>query len=217
MLWQYPLGPRYLSTFCNNSVLIGDSSSGSDRGITHFFTAQDIQPREWEKKNKDQTNNKGFGQLKWEKGGSVILPSLCIRRLTLTCILREISTKPRGILTHFDWSSLTATGPYLMPIGLFCSSLSTALLPHLSPTPSLSFFFPTPLWLAFPCPLPVASRSRAQAFVWFRAKTNNMIVFFVHPLHSVRVFNISNFSLKISKQLLFFFPFYFSWFFFSSC
>ena len=31
------------------------SSSGSDRGIAHFFTAQEIQSREWEEK--EQTNN----------------------------------------------------------------------------------------------------------------------------------------------------------------
>ena len=65
---QYPRGPPYLSTSCNNSVLAGDSSSGSYTGITHFFTAQVIQHREWEKKNKEQTNNKGLGQLKVQEG-----------------------------------------------------------------------------------------------------------------------------------------------------
>ena len=37
-------------------------------GVSHFFTAQEIQPKEWEKKNKEQTNNKGFGQLKVQEG-----------------------------------------------------------------------------------------------------------------------------------------------------
>ena len=84
-------------------------------GVSHIsLWPQEIQPREREKKNKEQTNNVGLGQLK------------CIRRLTPTCILREISTKPRGMLTHLDWSSLGAPGPYLMPTGLFCCSLSTA-------------------------------------------------------------------------------------------
>ena len=59
-----PSATVYLLTSCNNSVSAGDSSSCSDRGITHFFTAQEIQPREWEKKNKEQMNNKGLGQLK---------------------------------------------------------------------------------------------------------------------------------------------------------
>ena len=112
------------------------------------------------------------------------LHSLCICRLTLTCILREISTKPRGMLTDLYWSSLTAPGLYLMPTGLLCCLVSTALLHQSSPTAFSGFLFPT-LWMTFPCLLPVASRSRAHAFVWFRAKTNKKIVCLVHSLHSV--------------------------------
>ena len=154
-------------------------------GVSHIsLWPQEIQPREWEKKNKEQTNNKGFGQLKCKKGGFVTLDSLCTCRLTLTCILREIFTKPRGMLTHLDRSFLTASGPYLMPTGLFCCPLSTAPIRHPSPSASLSSFFQL-LSLAFPCPLPVASRSRAQAFVWFRAKTNKEIVCLAHPFHSI--------------------------------
>ena len=100
------------------------------------------------------------------------------------CILREISTKPRGMLTHIDWSSLTAPGPYLMPTGLFCCPLSTRPLRHPSPTAFSEFLFPIPS-LAFPGPLPVASRSRTQSFVWFRAKTNKKIVCLAHLFHSV--------------------------------
>ena len=49
-VWQYPLGPSNTST---SSKPFGRwSSSGSDWGIAHFFTAQEIQSREWEKKNK---------------------------------------------------------------------------------------------------------------------------------------------------------------------
>ena len=80
---------------------------------------------------------------KCKKGSSVTLHSLCIYRLTLTCILREISTKPQGMLTHFDWSSLTAPGLYLMPTGLFCCPLSTAPLRHPSPTAFSGFLFPS--------------------------------------------------------------------------
>ena len=57
--------------------------------------------------------------------------------------------------------------------------------------PSLSSFFQL-FWLAFPYPLPVASRSRAQAFVWFCAKTNKKIVCLAHPLHCVTVCISSN-------------------------
>ena len=44
----------------NNFNLACESSSVSDRGIAHFFTAQEILSREWEKKNKEQMNNKAW-------------------------------------------------------------------------------------------------------------------------------------------------------------
>ena len=111
-------------------------------GVSHIsLWLKEIQPREWEKKNKEQTNNKGLGQLKCKKGGSVTLHFLCICRLMLMCILCEISTKPWGMLTHLDWSSLTTPGLYLMLTGLFCCPVLTALLHHPSPTASLSSFF----------------------------------------------------------------------------
>ena len=81
----------------------------------------------------------------------------------LTCILREISTKPRGMLTHLDWSSITAPGLYLMP---------TALLRYPSPTAFSGFLFPTPS-LAFPCPLPVASKISLFRFVPKQAKRSS--------------------------------------------
>ena len=105
------------------------------------------------------------------------LHSLYICRLTLACISSEISTKLLGMPTHPDWPSLTAS---------FSWPLSTALLRHPSPTAFSEFLFPT-LWLVFPCPLPVVRRSRAQAFVWFCAKTNKKIVCLAHPLHSVAI------------------------------
>ena len=98
--------------------------------------------------------------------------------------------KPRGMLSHLDWSSLTAPEPYLMPTGLFCCPLSSACPQrHPSPTAFSCFLFPT-LWLAFPCLLPVASRPQAQAFVWFHAKTNKKIVCLAHPLHSVTIIRV---------------------------
>ena len=45
----------------------GESSSSSDRRIAHFFMATEIQSREWEEKNKEQTNNMGLGKLKCKK------------------------------------------------------------------------------------------------------------------------------------------------------
>ena len=68
-VWQHPFAPpRIHQLLGNHSVLAGDSSSGSDRGTTYFFKAQEIQPREQEKKNKEQMNNKGLGQLQVQEG-----------------------------------------------------------------------------------------------------------------------------------------------------
>ena len=116
-------------------------------------------------------------------------PAQC--RLTLICILREISTKPWGMLTHLDWSSLTAPGPYLMPTGLFCCPVSTGHCPSASPFANSSLWVPlSNPWLAFPCLLPVTLRSRVNAFVWFRAKTDKGIICLADhpPITSIPVF-----------------------------
>ena len=128
---------------------------------------QEIKPREQEKKNKEQTNNVGLGQLKCKKGGSVTLRSHCLCRLMLKCILCEISTKPRGMLTHLDWSSLTAP---------FCWPLSTVPLRLPLPTAFSWFLLPTSLWPVFPCPLPITSRSRVQAFGFTPKQTKRFLL-----------------------------------------
>ena len=75
-------------------------------GISHIsWWPQEIQPREWEEKNKEQTNNMGLGKLKRKKGGPMTLRSLCICRLTLASISSEISKKLLGMLIYLDWSS----------------------------------------------------------------------------------------------------------------
>ena len=115
---------------------------------------------------------------------------MCICRLTLAWISSENST------THEEcWLILTALpsltlGPYLMLTAHFCCPVSTGHSRHPSPTAFSEFLCPTPL--AFPYPLPVTSRSRAQDFVWFRAKTDKGIVCLVDHQH--RVTNIQIFS-----------------------
>ena len=111
-----------------------------------------------------------MGQHKVQEEHVVTLHSLCICRLTLACISSEISTKLLGMPTH----------PSLLPSTDRCR-LRTATLRLPSLTAFSESLFPTPHWPAFPCPLPVASRSWAQALVWFRAKTNNKIVCLVPP------------------------------------
>ena len=186
-MWQYPLDPSRYINFFETILSWPVIHLVVPIGVLHIsLWPQEIQPREREGWFRDTA-------------------FLCIRRLTLTCIFREISTKPRGMLTHLDWSSLTTSGPYLMPTGLFCCPLSTPDCLSVSPfaNSNCGFLFPTPL--TFPCPLPVASRSRAQAFVWFRAKTNKKIVCLAHHLHSVtgwlRFFLISNSFNFLSKYL----------------
>ena len=141
-----PPRPPYLSTSCNNSVLAGDSSSGSDWGITHFIMAIRNTTEEWETKNK--RTMWAWDNSKCKKGGSVTLNSLCICRLTLACISDEISTKLIGMPTHPDWPSLTAS--FCWPSVDCHSALPFANCLLRVPFPNH--------WLAFPCPLPVSSK-----------------------------------------------------------
>ena len=108
---------------------------------------------------------------------------MCICRLTLAWISRENST------THAEcWLILTALpsltlGPYLMPTGLSAVRCRLAARVTLRQLPSVSPFVQFLSGLSFL--LPVASISRAQAFVWFRAKTDKGIVCLADHLHSV--------------------------------
>ena len=100
--------PRIHQLLQNHFNLGRWSSSGSDRGIAHFLTAQEIQSRKWEERTR---TNKGLGWLKCKKGDSVTLCiPLCMCSLTLAWVSSEISTKLLGMPTHLDRSSLTAAG-----------------------------------------------------------------------------------------------------------
>ena len=101
---------------------------------------QKMQSREWEKKNKEQTNNMASVSSKCKKRSYVILHSLCICRLTLAWISSEISTKLLGMPTHLDWSSLTAAGLYLMRL---VSLLSGVDCPSASPFANSSLWVPS--------------------------------------------------------------------------
>ena len=121
------------------------------------------------------------------------LHSLCICRIPLAWISNEISTKLRGMPTHLDWSSLTAARLYLMRLvsqmsGVDCLLPFCVSIQQLSPAGS--FFQLAVLSLSDLPFLPhfrSRPKSRVQAFVWFRVKTNKKIVCLVHPLHSVTI------------------------------
>ena len=106
----------------------------------------------------------------------VTLHFLCICRLLLMCSSFVKFPQATGnadsswlVFPHCSWTLSHADRSLLLRYRLsLCISLRELLL-----------------WSVFPCPLPVSSRSRAQAFVLFRAKTNKKIVCLAHPLHSV--------------------------------
>ena len=77
---------------------------------------------------------------------------MCIYRLTLAWISSEKFYNPWGVLTHLDWSSLTAAGPCLMPPGLF--AVWSRLATHVTLRQLLSVGPFVQLLLAFPCLLP---------------------------------------------------------------
>ena len=91
-----------LKQFCLGRWLIKWSA-----GVFHIsLRPQEIQPREWEKKNKRTIW--AWVSSKCKKCSSVTLHSLCICRLTMACIFREISTRLQEMPTHLNWSSLIA-------------------------------------------------------------------------------------------------------------
>ena len=167
------------------------SAKGNAISLVQFWP-QEIQSREWEKKNKRTIwawVNSSARRLSWDT-----LHSLCFCRLSLMrsfFFLRNFH-KPRGMLTHHDWSSLTAPGPYLMPTGLSCCPLSPPDCFTLRQLPSLSSFLQlvvSSLGSAFPTPLPVSSK--ISSLVWFRTKTVKGVVYLAHPLHSVTLMHFA--------------------------
>ena len=103
-----PRSPEYVNLFETISLLGRWSTSGSDRGIAHFFIATRNAIKGVGEKNKEQTNNMlGLIQAQEEELCNIAFP-MCICRLTLAWISSEISTKLLGIPNHLDWSSLTA-------------------------------------------------------------------------------------------------------------
>ena len=164
-----PRPPHYINFF-TISLLGRWSSSGSDRGIAHFFQATEIQSRELEEGTK---NKRGLGltQVQEEELCNT-LHSLYICRLTLAWISSEISS-------NYEECCLILTG--LLP-SLLLDSISCRLVSSLSgvdcPTATLCLSSPT-AFSEFLCPTPDSCslthfqshrRSRAQAFVRLFAK-----------------------------------------------
>ena len=164
-----PHCPPPIRQLLQTILLLGRrSTSGSDRGIAHFFMAT----RNTIKRVGGKRTNEQYAWVnsKCMKRSYVKLCiPLCICRLTLAWISSKISTKLQGMPTHPYRSSLTALD-HISSKWSLRYPVSTGHSGHPSPTAFSQYLRPTPL--AFPYPLPVMSRSRAQAFIWFRAKTD---------------------------------------------
>ena len=156
LLWQYPFAAPVLINFFETILSWPVNHLVVSAGVSHIsLWSQEIQPREWEKKNKRTIW--AWVNSKCKKGGSVTLHSLCICRLSLTCSFREISTRLIGMPTHLWPSSSLLTVvdsglrthlfclPHCPWTGLFSCPLSTAPLRHPSPTAYSGFLFPTAL------------------------------------------------------------------------
>ena len=156
-------------------------------GVSHIsLWPQEIQSREWEKRTKNKRTIWAWVNSSARRLSCDTLHSICICRQTLAWISSEISTKLLGMPIHLDLSSVTAGGLYLMPIGLFYCPVSTANYPSSSPVANCFPWVPSSnFWLVFP--LPIMSKSRAQAFFWFSAKTDKGIVCLADLPHSVTV------------------------------
>ena len=115
-------------------------------GLSHIsLRPQEIQSREWEKKNKEQRRT-------WVNSSDTVTLCilLCMCRLTLAWISSEISTKLQGMPTHLDRSSLTVARLYLMPTGLFSVRCQLATRVNFRQPPSLSSFVQLPNWRSLP-------------------------------------------------------------------
>ena len=88
--------------------------------------------------------------------------------------------------THLDRSFLTPLDFISCQFVSLLSGVDWSLASPFANCPPLGSF--VQLLLAFRYPLPVTLRSRAQASVWFRAKTDKGIVCLADHLHSVTVF-----------------------------
>ena len=117
-------------------------------GASHISSwLQEIQSREWEKKNKEQTSNKA-----WVKCKKIKLWHCIPCRLKLACISSKISTKLKEcwlILTGLPSLLLDPISCRLVSSAVRCWVL-TAPLRRPSPTASSGFLHPTPSRIPLP-------------------------------------------------------------------
>ena len=157
-LWRYPLGP-YVTSF---QYLYGRwSTSVSDRGIAHFFTAtRNTIEGTGEKLNRQTNNIPGVNSSAEGKLCNIVhmytnasLDSSENSTMLLEC--RLIFPHCGWTLSHADWS--LCSGVDWSP----ASPFANCFLELLCPT----------LWPAFPSYFRSPEISSPKPFVWFRAKS----------------------------------------------
>ena len=169
-MWRYP--PPLHQLLRTISLLGRWSTSGSDRGIAHFFTAtRNTIEGVGEKEQTNKTNNTSLGLTQSARQGvmqhSAFPVYIC--RLTLAWISGETSTNLLGMPTYPDRSSsLLLTLSHA--ISSLCCPVSTALsvVRHQLPSSSSLVQLPSRVPLATSGQTEVSS---PKPFVWFRAKT----------------------------------------------
>ena len=196
-MWRYPLGPHYVNLLLTISLLYGRwSTSGSDRGNAHFFTATSNTIEGTGGKRTKRTlgvNSSVEGEL---------CNTLCMCRLTLVWILAKLPQSN----WNADSSWLDLLSLSLDPISCRLASLlrcpvSTALVRRPSPTPSRAPFQTNSL-LASPSTSGHGEISSPKPFVWFRAKTDKGIVCLVGHLHSVTKIIETKFKKRVFPPII---------------
>ena len=148
VVWWYPLGPLTHQLLRTISLLGRWSTSGSDRGIAHFFTAT-RNSNEWvgEKEQTNKMNNTSLGLTQSARQGVMQHSAfpVCLCRQTLAWISSKTSPKLLGMPTYPDRSS-SVLWTLSHANSSLCCLVSTAPR-HPSPTASFEFLFPF-LWLS---------------------------------------------------------------------
>ena len=157
LLWRSPSAHTLYQLLRTISLLYGRwSTSGSDRGNAHFFTATwNTIEGTGEKKKKEQTNNM-LGLTQVQKESYV---TLCMCRLTLVWTLPKLPQSYwNADSIFFHWS-----GPSLIPTRLSApvSGVDWSLASPFANCQLLSLFLSHSL-TGVPSTLPVTSRSRVQ-------------------------------------------------------
>ena len=146
-----PSAPYFINFFKPFSLLAGESSSGSDRGIAHFLMATNNTIKGMEERTKNKRTIWTWVNSSARRLSCDTLHSLCICRLSLTCSFAKFPQDTKNAdsswlvfhhcywtLSHADWSLLcpesTANCPspspvtnWLLWVPLSKSSLSRSL------------------------------------------------------------------------------------------